>query len=123
MPSKRKRVANRQAQLSRRKRRDRARVPHEEIAPSVAARSGSDFSPGASGESSSVGVNAPSGAASAVVEQPALPVQQRTRRNRPSRVRTEPLPSNIHLKSELKRIGVITTLMVVVLAVLTVVLR
>ena len=117
MPSKRKRVASRQAQLSRRKRRDRSRVPHQEVAPNVTGRAGS----GASSEA--VGMNPASGAASAVVERPALPGQERTRRNRPSRVRSEPLPPNTHLKNELKRIGILTTLMAIALAVLTVVLR
>jgi hypothetical protein len=68
-------------------------------------------------------MNTASGAASAIAERPALPVQQRTRRNRPSRVRSEPLPSNAHLKTELMHIGIITSLMVVALAVLTVMLR
>ena len=123
MASKRKRVATRQAQLSRRKRRDRAKVPHQEIAPSLAVRTGSGSSSEAGGASSTVGVNTASAAASAVVERPALPVEQRTRRNRPSRVRSEPLPSNAHLKTELIHIGILTSLMVVVLAILTVVLR
>jgi len=117
MPSKRKRVASRQAQLSRKKRRDRVRVPHEEIAPNISDRSGS------AGTSSAASGGASSGAASAVIERPALPAQQSTRRNRPSRVRSEPLPSSTHLKTELKHIAAITTLMVIILAVLTVVLR
>ena len=120
MPSKRKRAASRQAQLSRRKRRDRVRVPHEEIAPDV---SGSASMSGLGETSTAVGASSSSGAAAAVIERPALPVQQRTRRNRPSRVRSEPLPSNTHLKSELKHIGILTSIMVVALAVLTVVLR
>ena len=120
MPSKRKRVASRQAQLSRKKRRDRVRVPHEEIAPDV---SGSASMSGSGEASRAVGAGTSSGSATAVIERPALPVQQRTRRNRPSRVRSEPLPSNTHLKSELKHIGVISSIMVVALAVLTIVLR
>ncbi|MDP6454060.1 MAG: hypothetical protein QF898_12180, partial [SAR202 cluster bacterium] len=72
MPSKKKRVASRQAQLSRRKRRDRVRVPHQEVAPDVSGRP----SPG----SASVAAGAGSGTTAAVVERTALPAQQRSRR-------------------------------------------
>ena len=117
MSSKRKRVASRQAQLSRRKRRDRVRVPHEDVAPDVSGR------PSSISSSESVGVSNGSGTGSAVIQRPALPAQQRTRRNRPSRVRSEPLPSSAHLKTELKHIGILAVIMAIALAVLTVFLR
>ncbi|MDP6072544.1 MAG: hypothetical protein QGG34_13470 [SAR202 cluster bacterium] len=122
MPSKRRRAATRQAQLSQRKRRSRNRplnigVSDQETAPAAVSESGqSDTSDG--------GVDA-------VAEpQPAvIPAQPRTtsRPSRPTRRRTaarvDPLPTYSYLDSELRRIGAMTAVIVVLLGVLTAVLR
>ena len=123
MPSKRKRVATRQAQLSRRKRRDRTKVPHQEIAPNLVGRTDSGSSLEVEVPSPSVGMNTASVAASAMAERPAFPVQQMTLPHRLSGVHSVPLPCNTHLITELMLIGIITRFVVVALADLTVSLR
>ncbi len=127
MPSKSKRAASRQARLSQRKRRRGGRD-----------RTDSDLPEGAAIQDSQSSRHSEARTASAVATVPAAPVAPRTAVSRPavaaatprSRIRgtrprsqSGPLPMYGYLGSELKRIGVLTCMIAVVLAVLTVVLR
>ena len=113
MPSKAQRAAARQAQLRRRRRRGKGRTQQFDAGPSEA-------------EAASA---APRPSVTATVEQPAAPaVVPASRRSRPARrsrqgAQAEPLQTNPYLGSEFRQIGLITTLIVSILVVLTFVLR
>ena len=137
MPSKKKRVASRQAQLSQRRRRERNRDRRADPAAGPAAgprampaapQTDTSGDPGvqqdANGGNDVVAparVSAAS-AATPAVRQPAMPQQARTRR-RGAAARVQPVPTYPYLRAEVRHIGIVTGLIVVLLTLLTVLLR
>ncbi len=130
MPSKKKRVASRQAQLSQRRRRERNRGRREDPGPGPAlvprampADAGAQRD---ASEANDAVVPAPASEpsiASSAVEQPALSREQGRARRRRGAARTEPVPTYTHLRGELRHIGIVTAVIVALLTVLTVLLR
>ena len=130
MPSKKKRVASRQAQLSQRRRRERNRGRREDAATgpavnrqTIAADAGAQ--PEASGAPGSV---APAPVAepsvdTAEVVQPAQPRQRGPARRRGAAARIEPVPTYPYLRAEVRHIGIVTGVIVALLIALTVLLR
>ena len=138
MPSKKKRVASRQAQLSQRKRRERNRDRRADPAPGPAVRpqampadptADPPTDPGVQHVASDADdVVAPApvsepAAATPAVRQPALPRQQARPRRRGAAARLEPVPTYPYLGREVRHIGIVTSIIVVLLTVLTVLLR
>ncbi len=113
MPNKAHRAASRQAQVKRRRRRDKTRTQEFDAGPDESAVVATVAEPvvEADVEPESVAPRAPSRAA-----------QAPARRSR-SRAVAEPAPAQKFLAGELRQIGMITTMIVVALAVLTVFLR
>ena len=121
MPKKGHRAASRQAQLRRRKRRDRDRTQVFDAGPTEAGAAEVVSDPVEVGEED---VQAPETA----VQPARRPVARASRRQAAQpvarqRPAAEPVSSQRFLGGELRRIGIITSLMVVILAVLTVFLR
>ncbi len=123
MPSKRRRVASRQAELSQRKRRSRNRAAQTDV-PARPTTSPSPASTEGQGDQIEGGAQAAAAPRPATI--PAQP-RQASRQSRAGRRRTparvEPLPTYSRLGSELRRIGAITFVIVVLLGILTAVLR
>lgn len=134
MPSKKKRVASRQAQLSQRRRRERNRDRRADPAPGPAVGprampadppTDKAVEPDADGANDAVApapISEPSTAAPAV-RQPALPRQQARARRRGAAARVDPVPTYPHLRAEVRHIGLVTGVIVALLIVLTVLLR
>jgi hypothetical protein len=128
MPSKKKRVASRQAQLSQRRRRERNRERRDDSAPGPAI--GPREMPAdpptdpvaqqdAIGGSDTVAPVRPSGSSTAT---PANRQPARARR-RGAAARVDPVPTYPYLRSEIRHIGIVTSVIVALLVLLTVVLR
>ena len=113
MPNKAHRAASRQAQVKRRRRRDKSRTQEFDAGPGESTVVATVAEPvvEADAEPESVAQRAPARAA-----------RVPSRRSR-DRVVTESAPVQKFLAGELRQIGIITTMIVVVLAVLTVFLR
>ena len=108
MPGKGHRAASRQAELRRRKRRGKARPEDFEAGPVRPKESTAEGEPAVEPEvEPASGITGPA------------PVSARQSRQQAA---AEPIPVSRHLGGELKRIGVITVLVVVILVVLTFVL-
>ena len=122
MPSKKKRVASRQAQLSQRRRRERNRDRRADMepGPAVVPRAVPADASGANDAVAPAPAREPS-IATAPVRQPASP-RERPRPRGPS-ARTEPVPTYPHLRGEVRHIGIVTGVIVALLAVMTVILR
>ena len=125
MPSKKKRVASRQAQLSQRKRRRPGRGRNQ--ATTQSEQDGADTpapAPVRTTASRPPAVTTPAAPRPATARAPSSAAPSRSRGRAASMIRAqqEPLPMYGYLGSELKRIGVLTVLIAVVLAVLTFVL-
>ena len=128
MPSKKKRVASRQAQLSPRRRRERNRERHAnpEPGPAVTPRAKPADAGVQHDASGAIDAVAPAPAsepsiATPAVGQSALPRGRARRRG--GAARAQPVPTYTHLRAEIKHIGLVTGVIVVLLAVLTVLLR
>ena len=134
MSSKNKRMASRQSRIrQQRRRRGGGRARGTAVAAPESAATGeirrSGRSPLAVGDAppSSVAAAAPSSGATVAASvgvsdaQASAPIAARRRAAR--RVPSEPLPMYAHLGSEIRRIGALTALMAVALAVLTVFMR
>ena len=128
MPSKKKRVASRQAQLSQRRRRERNRgrrtnqEPGADVAPR-AAPADAEVQRDANGANDAV-ARAPVSEPpidTAAVGQPGLPRARARRRG--AAARAEPVPTYPHLRAEVRHIGLVTGVIVALLIVLTVLLR
>ena len=113
MPSKSHRRASRQAQLRRKRRSDKGQSQQFDPGPTEPRPSAQVDEPVAEE------ANQPE---SAPMQSTAQPVPQPVRRSR-QRTSAEPALTYNYLGSELTRIGIIATLMVAILAVLTVLLR
>ena len=113
MPNKAHRAASRQAQVKRRKRRDKSRIQEFDAGPDKSTVVATVAEPV---------VEADVEPESVVQQAPARAAQVPARRAR-DRAAAEPPPGKKFLAGELRQIGVITTMIVVVLAVLTVFLR
>ena len=125
MPSKRKRVASKQAQLSQRKQRRSGRGRNQ--AATQAAEDGAATpAPVRATSARPAPVAAPTAPRPAAARVPSMAASPRSRGGRAARMvraQQEPLPMYGYLGSELKRIGALTGLIAVVLVVLTFVLR
>ena len=127
MPSKRKRAASRQAQLSQRKRRRSGRARND--AASQAEQDGAGTATPAPVRTPTprpATVVAPTAPRPAAARAPSMAASPRLRGGRAARMiraQQEPLPMYGYLGSELKRIGALTGLIAVALTVLTFVLR
>ena len=129
MPSKKKRIATRQAQLSQRRRRERNRgrrtddetghgvAPRTEPAKPDVQRGGVANAAVAPALSSGPSI------AAAAVEQPAMPRQPGRSRRRGAAARIEPVPTYPYLRAELRHIGIVAGVIIALLAGLTVILR
>ena len=139
MSSKNKRMASRQSRIRERRRRGGGRgrggVAVGAAAETSEIRRGGGRSPVGGTVSPSPAVGgvpgvtgapvAPQVAVGGILDSQAAAAQERITRRRAARTRaqTEPLPMYAHLRSELLRIGALTALMAVALAILTVFLR
>ena len=122
MPSKRNRVASKQAQLSQRKRRRSGRGRNQ-VATQAAEDGAATPAPVRAASARPAPVAAPRPAAARVPSMAASPRSRGGRAARMVRAQQEPLPMYGYLGSELKRVGALTGLIAVVLTVLTFVLR
>ena len=124
MPSKKKRVASRQAQLSQRKRRRSGRGRNQ-AATQAAEDEAATPAPVRAPPSRPAAVAAPPSPRPAAARAPSVAASPRSRGRAASMIRAQqqPLPMYGYLGSEIKRIGALTGLIVVALAVLTIVLR
>jgi hypothetical protein len=118
MPSKSRRAASRQARLNRRKRRTKVR--ERPVAPE--SESTATTAPIAETSQVSTPARRPARTASAPVAQ-AAETPSPVRRRRSRQAAAGPEPAYKHLGSELRRIGVLLTMLVAVLVVLSFVLR
>ena len=109
MPNKAHRAAARQAQLRRRRRRGKGRMQ--------------EFDPGPSESTTAAAVrDAPVAEVEESVSAPEVPVSTPRPVRRTRRSEAEPIPPYRFLRPELKQIGIITSLIVAILVVLTFVL-
>ena len=130
MPSKKKRVASRQAQLSQRRRRERNRERRTDPAPGPAVGprtmpavpTSDEVANGANDAAAPAPVRVPA-AATPGIRQPALTRQPGRTRRRGAAARVEPVPTYRHLGSEVRHIGIITGIIVALLTVLTIIMR
>ena len=124
MPSKKKRIASRQAQLSQRKRRRSGRGKNQ-AATQAAEDEATTSAPVRATVPRPATAVAPTAPRPAAARAPSVAASPRSRGRAASMIRAQqqPLPMYGYLGSEIKRIGALTGLIAVVLTVLTFVLR
>ncbi|MCL0029237.1 hypothetical protein M1N23_03750 [Dehalococcoidia bacterium] len=125
MPSKKKRVASRQAQLSQRRRREHSRGGRGSVEPDPTAvpQTNQNDHDSRSGASEAVSPATLQESSPSRVQQSALPRQQARSQRKGSSALLKPVPNYPYLGSELKHVGLVTGVIVVLLIALTVVLR
>lgn len=125
MPSKKKKVASRQAQLSQRKRREHNRGGHGSVEsdPAEVKRTNQENHDSHSGANEVASTATMQESSPTRVQQSALPRQQARSQRKGASAILQSVPNYPYLGSELRHVGLVTGVIVVLLIALTVVLR